>query len=148
MTVYDVALNAFRGVAARDTHRSPKSDMDYVRAIVDAALAYKEPLFDLPAEPPRRIQLSRKRGWKLPAGAVSVARPHRYGNPFIVGTPSNGGNITREQAVDQFRQALDDGRLQFTVAEVKRELRGTTLGCWCALDQPCHADVLLEVANS
>lgn len=27
------------------------------------------------------------------------------------------------------------------------ELRGKDLACWCALDQPCHADVLLELAN-
>ncbi|MFF2631982.1 DUF4326 domain-containing protein [Microbacterium sp. NPDC058021] len=97
---------------------------------------------------PTRIQLSRKRGWRLPAGAISCARPHRYGNPFIIGTPENGGNITREQSVSMFREALFDGRLQFTVAEVRRELRGRTLGCWCGLDEPCHCDVLLEVANA
>lgn len=27
------------------------------------------------------------------------------------------------------------------------ELRGKNLACWCPLDQPCHADVLLELAN-
>lgn len=94
-----------------------------------------------------RIQLSRRRGWRLPAGAVSVARPGRYGNPFIIATPTNGGNISREQAVELFRRALREGRLQFTEAEVRRELRGKTLACWCGLDQECHADVLLEVAN-
>lgn len=26
-------------------------------------------------------------------------------------------------------------------------LRGKHLACWCPLDQPCHADVLLEFAN-
>lgn len=99
-------------------------------------------------ETPMRIQLSRKRGWKLPTGAVSVARPGRWGNPFIVGTPENGGNITREWAVALFREALLDDRLTIRVPAIKRELRGRILGCWCALDQPCHADVLLEVANS
>lgn len=97
---------------------------------------------------PQRIRLSRSRGWRLPEGAVSCARPHRYGNPFIVATPTNGGNITRDQAVSMFRAALLEGRLQFTVAEVKRELRGRSLACWCALDEACHVDVLLEVANS
>lgn len=96
---------------------------------------------------PTRIVLSRKRGWKLPEGAISCGRPHRYGNPFIIGTPENGGNITREQSVEMFRRALHEGRLQFTIAEVKRELRGRSLGCWCGLDQACHVDVLLEVAN-
>lgn len=97
---------------------------------------------------PYRFQLSRKRGWKLPEGGVSCARPHRYGNPFIVATPDNGGNITREQAVSLFREAFLDGRLQFTVAEVRRVLRGRPLGCWCGLDQACHVDVILEVANA
>jgi Domain of unknown function (DUF4326) len=32
--------------------------------------------------------------------------------------------------------------------EAKRELRGKNLACWCPLNQPCHADVLLEIANS
>ena len=27
------------------------------------------------------------------------------------------------------------------------ELRGHDLACWCPLDGPCHADVLLELAN-
>ncbi|MDQ1174191.1 hypothetical protein QE430_002498 [Microbacterium testaceum] len=145
MTVYDVALGASSGMAASDTKRTPKTDADYVRAVVDAALAYREPLFPVPAH---RFQLSRKRGWRSPEGSVSCARPHRFGNPFIVATPANGGNITREQAVSSFRQALLDGRLQVTVAEVRRELQGRPLGCWCPLDQPCHVDVLLEVANA
>lgn len=96
---------------------------------------------------PRRVVLSRKRGWKLPEGAVSCARPHRYGNPFIVATPTNGGNITRADAVRLFREALLDGRLQFSVDEVRRELRGRDLACWCPLDAECHVDVLLEIAN-
>ena len=97
---------------------------------------------------PERIVLSRRRGWRLPEGAVSVARPHRYGNPYIIGTPTNTGNITRDQAVSMFREALLEGRLQFTVADVKRELRGRSLACWCPLDAACHVDVLLDVANT
>jgi hypothetical protein len=26
-------------------------------------------------------------------------------------------------------------------------LRGKNLACWCKLGEPCHADVLLELAN-
>lgn len=37
--------------------------------------------------------------------------------------------------------------IRFTIDDVQRELRGKNLACWCPLDQPCHADVLLEVAN-
>lgn len=27
------------------------------------------------------------------------------------------------------------------------ELRGKDLACFCPLDKPCHADVLIEIAN-
>lgn len=33
------------------------------------------------------------------------------------------------------------------IKTIRTELRGKNLACWCALDQPCHADVLLEIAN-
>lgn len=34
-----------------------------------------------------------------------------------------------------------------TIADIQRELKGKRLACWCRLDQPCHADVLAEIAN-
>lgn len=37
----------------------------------------------------------------------------------------------------------DSGSEPFTL----ESLRGKNLACWCPLDQPCHADVLLELAN-
>lgn len=41
------------------------------------------------------------------------------------------------------------GRLQNApeLAAAVDGLRGHDLACWCPLDQPCHADVLLEIAN-
>ena len=33
---------------------------------------------------PARIQLRRTKGWRLPKGAVRVARPGKWGNPFSV----------------------------------------------------------------
>ncbi|QNI44588.1 hypothetical protein SynRCC2555_00800 [Synechococcus sp. WH 8101] len=33
------------------------------------------------------------------------------------------------------------------MALARRELAGFDLACTCPLDQPCHADVWLEVAN-
>jgi hypothetical protein len=32
--------------------------------------------------------------------------------------------------------------------QARGELRGKDLACWCALDEPCHGDVLLEIANA
>jgi Domain of unknown function (DUF4326) len=93
---------------------------------------------------PARIQYSRIRGWRKPLRTVLVSRGTRWGNPFLV---SADGTANRERAVDEFRDALIGGRLDITVDEVQRQLKGWNLGCWCPLDRPCHADVLLELAN-
>jgi hypothetical protein len=41
------------------------------------------------------------------------------------------------------------GRMEWDpgFAACVHRLRGRDLACWCPLDQPCHADVLLEIAN-
>jgi hypothetical protein len=36
---------------------------------------------------PRRVQLRRTKGWRLPEGAISCARPSRWGNTYVVGEP-------------------------------------------------------------
>jgi hypothetical protein len=94
---------------------------------------------------PERIQLSRKKGWRLPENTVVVSRPGRWGNPYVVGTPENGGNITRSVAVEQYERALKEGRLSRKLPEVS-ELAGKNLACWCPPAEPCHADVLLRLA--
>jgi hypothetical protein len=72
---------------------------------------------------------------------VVVARPSRWGNPFRVGVDGD-----RAACVAAYRRALLDGELAFAIADVQRELAGHDLACWCPLDEPCHADVLLAVA--
>jgi hypothetical protein len=91
---------------------------------------------------PARVQLRRTKGWRKPKSAVVIARPSRWGNPFRVGV--HGDPI---QCVEQYREALGRGALPFSVDDVRVELAGRDLACWCPLDAPCHADVLLEVAN-
>lgn len=86
---------------------------------------------------PKRIQLQRARGWKLPRNAVVVARGSKWENPYE-GLPDSIG---------QFLFDLEFGRLSFSVEDVRRELRGRTLACWCPLNLECHADILLAVAN-
>lgn len=101
--------------------------------------------------PPRRIRLSRSRGWRLPPGATSVARPGRFGNPFCV-----DGQRTASQAVQAFRDWLATPPCPDSPLAARRQrllaalpaLRGRDLACWCALDAPCHADVLIELANA
>lgn len=94
---------------------------------------------------PRRVQLRRVKGWKMPPNTMSVARPSRWGNPFRVGQshPAHGWPMSREEAIKLHRAGA-----KRTHPDTLAELRGKNLACWCALDQPCHADVLLELANA
>ena len=89
---------------------------------------------------PKRIQLRRTKGWRKPEGAVVVSRSSKWGNPFRV---SNGD---RARAVALFRTHAI-GIPPWTESQIRAELRGRDLACWCPLGQPCHADVLLEIAN-
>lgn len=91
---------------------------------------------------PVRVQLSRKKGWRMPPNTVKVARPTKWGNPFQV---SEHGLIT---AINRFKDDIchPNSRLGFSLADIE-QLRGKNLACFCPLDQPCHADILLEIAN-
>lgn len=67
---------------------------------------------------------------------------------------------TRQELVELYRLTLTDptpgmrmaypsGHGRFTrvgVDDIRRDLPGKDLACWCPLDQPCHGDVLLELA--
>lgn len=110
-------------------------------------------------EAPRRIQLSRAKGWRLPPNTIVVARPSRWGNPFKVGAmwcrrrmePGGGekncGPIAdNAHAVRLFRRFT--ARKAAYRIDAAEWLRGKNLACWCGLDQPCHADILLEIANA
>lgn len=112
---------------------------------------------------PQRIQRKRTKGWRMPEGAVYVGRPTRWGNPcrwfpMPAFDPSTGETTpadpveARRISVNGFRSMLaepDSRALNGypSDAEIRAELAGRNLCCWCPLDQPCHADVLLEVAN-
>jgi uncharacterized protein DUF4326 len=116
---------------------------------------------------PERIQRKRTKGWRMPAGAVYVGRPTKWGNPFRIerADTSHWPNeyyiddgvgveffVFREYAfnyaVEVFANDMDKGRLGITYEDVRRELVGRDLACWCPLGQPCHADVLLDIANA
>lgn len=96
------------------------------------------------ATSPSRIQLSRQRGWRKPKNAVVVARPTKWGNPFVA---VDGRTV--EQAVDQYERWLRNHPTGIkTLNEAKAALRGKSLACWCKLGTPCHGDVLLKLVNS
>jgi hypothetical protein len=103
---------------------------------------------------PQRIQLRRAKGWRIPENTVKVDRTTPWGNPFRVGRDG-----TRAECVRLYRLLLagnlclstTNGHEQMEtlrhVAEHLHELRGKHLACWCRLDEACHADLLLELAN-
>lgn len=116
---------------------------------------------------PERIQRRRERGWRMPKGAVYVGRPTRWGNPWRITWETNWdmpfgrgavvhhavtdailGHVRAESAAhwatEAYRRDLTDEQVDVAQAE----LRGRDLACWCGLGQPCHADVLLELANN
>lgn len=104
---------------------------------------------------PVRVQLSRKKGWRMPENTVKVDRTNRmFGNIFKVGSnPSHFSTAlpshcdTPEEAVRCFRYFAATW-MAITHGKWIDPLVGKNLACWCALDQPCHADVLLELANT
>lgn len=110
---------------------------------------------------PQRIQRKRIKGWRMPPGAVYVGRPTIWGNPWRVVDCGRHGIVVQDSvrnwypsshavghrfAVVQFRRWLNRSDFAKRLLRVET-LRGRDLACWCPLDRPCHADVLLELAN-
>ena len=102
--------------------------------------------------PPRRYQRQRNVSADIPADAKYVGRPTKWGNPYKIGEPYPDGDpvelqhpATRQDVVDLFEGYM--AGLHIAKPPNASELRGKDLVCWCPLDQPCHADVLLEIAN-
>lgn len=95
---------------------------------------------------PKRVQRRRVKGWRMPENCVYVGRPTKWGNPYNLKDGFEGEKITRKDAVELFR-GYASARIGID-GEWINELKGKNLCCFCPLDQPCHADVLLEIANS
>lgn len=127
---------------------------------------------------PKRIWHSREKGCKLPPNTVKVSRRTKWGNPFAARVKrgeDRQATMTREMFCDEYREWLTtetrgnrnlrgdwvqmslscypdmlgvpfEGRP--TVAEIQAALRGKDLACDCPISQPCHSEVLLELANA
>lgn len=122
---------------------------------------------------PVRLRLSRAKGFDLQSHsfavnglqAVNVARPSKCGNPFTIATAIESGFVSddaqaRPFVVECFRdwigpsqsgrdwwQGPESDRRRKAVLESLPDLRGKNLACWCKLGEPCHADILLDLAN-
>lgn len=116
---------------------------------------------------PVRVQRKRTKGFKLPENTICVTRGTKWGNPFKIGeyykygkagfmSPCRPNSIadakkrgdhiyiaTIEDAVYHYEKYITG--LMFPLNF--KELAGKNLACFCSLDKPCHADVLLEIAN-
>jgi len=114
---------------------------------------------------PKRIQRKRTKGWRMPEGAVAVTRGTPWGNPYRItrAKPSDDKALelpwwvesddriwmfatekeARDASIRLFRETMRESKRD----SVRFALRGKNLACFCSLDQPCHADVLLELAN-
>lgn len=100
---------------------------------------------------PIRIQLSRRKGWKMPGNTVKVDRSTRWGNPWAIGAdgPLNRSAPDAAGAVGLFRAMLVDPEMRDAAGYPAdlTPLRGKNIACWCAIGSPCHGDALLELAN-
>lgn len=121
-------------------------------------------------EIPIRIQRRRTKGWEMPDNTVCVDRTTGFGSPFpvIACTTTRAGQTEKMWCVGTwtgpamwFRDTKPEAtelsvkafRAWFATQDTLQEkakiaLRGKNLACWCAVGQPCHADVLLECANA
>lgn len=112
---------------------------------------------------PVRLQLSRRKGFNLQAAsraingldAIPVARPGKWGNPFTPAQVLAAGEAKTERearaiTIERFRAWIetpsDDPRRAAILADIGK-LKGHNLACWCSPDGPCHAAILLELAN-
>lgn len=92
---------------------------------------------------PKRVQMRRDRPWRPDnPTAVRVDRSTQWGNKFRVG---DIGVPDAATAVRLFEDRIASHPMNRD--KIRSELAGKDLACWCPLDQPCHADVLLRVAN-
>lgn len=116
-----------------------------------------------------RIWRRHTRGWRAPDGAVPAARTGRnigWGNPYRITSPGDApgpadwewsgrtwwpvGDATiavdgADHAVDLYRELVL--RTPQYQADARATLAGKDLMCWCRPGEPCHADLLLRIAN-
>lgn len=115
---------------------------------------------------PLRMQVSRKAGFNLQEASLSlnglpaklVTRPGPWGNPFSIDDVAATYGLDRSaaqaravaMAAEWLRGTLDPTLSPGeppTREQIRRELRGHNLACWCRPGTPCHADVLIDLAN-
>ena len=87
---------------------------------------------------PKRIQRKRTKGSRMPPNTVSITRPGKWGNKWRI-----QDGFTIEESLNIYAEWARDH-----AQEIKRELKGKDLACFCKEGERCHADILLLIANS
>jgi hypothetical protein len=85
----------------------------------------------------KRIQRKRCAGWCMPPNTVYVGRPSKWGNPYSITSVTH-----LDDALTLYRGWLKEKIRQNP--DFLEPLRGKDVACWCRIDSPCHADILLE----
>jgi hypothetical protein len=110
---------------------------------------------------PERVQLRRTKGWRMPPNTVKVTRGPgmKWGNPFkvvddrwpigcyVLDTRTDTAISGALESVEAARSIAVSRFRRYARSLPVEQLRGKNLACFCPLDQPCHADILLELAN-
>jgi hypothetical protein len=97
---------------------------------------------------PQRVQLKRSAGWKMPANTVKVDRTTRWGNPFTIAECGSAAIAVAQHGRWMRGEIGAPGGVEPPARDALRTaLGGRHLACWCALNGPCHADLLLVLAN-
>jgi len=100
------------------------------------------------AATPQRVQLSRSAGWKMPANTLKVDRTTRWGNPFTIADCGSAAVAVAQHGRWMRGEIVAPGGVEPPSRELLRSaLGGHHLACWCAPNGPCHADLLLALAN-
>ena len=102
---------------------------------------------------PIRIQRKRTRGWKMPENTIYIGRPTKYANPFKLAdfriSNDEGDVVAKAWVMRGFGEHLtcmQDFEPE-KYAAILSELHGKNVCCWCSLDENCHGDAWLELAN-
>ena len=94
----------------------------------------------------KRIQRKRTKGWKMPPQTLYVGRGRgpgeKWANPFRISDEISHAEVLALYRVNTVG-LIEEGKLNLDeLAEYD------ALACWCALDQPCHADVLIDLLTT
>lgn len=117
---------------------------------------------DMPVVP-KRIQRKRTKGWKMPENTIYVGRGTKWGNPMkVIGkkvfvqrfhskTWVPFDNIVHDNvkkfAITWYQKFMNSNSKKHPKKYDLSELKGKNLACFCKEGEPCHADVLIELAN-